>query len=111
MVALMAFWQMYTLNGVLDAIRCAAFNCISVMTGTGCATTDYGAWGGFAMSTMFARLLLVAVRDRRPVASKSSVFKCCAPPQELRSSDCSPRMASLSPTITASRSQNPSQKR
>lgn len=54
-VALMALWQMYALDrGILDALRYAAFNCISVMTGTGYATADYGAWGGFAMATMFA---------------------------------------------------------
>lgn len=54
-VLMMTLWQVFALDrSLLDALRYAAFNCISVMTGTGFATTDYGAWGGFAMSTMFA---------------------------------------------------------
>jgi trk system potassium uptake protein TrkH len=32
-----------------DSLRHAAFNVISVLTGTGYATTDFGAWGGFPM--------------------------------------------------------------
>ena len=34
-----------------DAVRYAAFNVVSVMTGTGYATTDYGAWGSLAVVT------------------------------------------------------------
>ena len=35
-----------------DALRYATFNVISVMTGTGYATTDFGAWGGFVATVM-----------------------------------------------------------
>ncbi len=35
------------------ALRYAAFNTISVMTGTGYATTDFGLWGGFVVVIMF----------------------------------------------------------
>ena len=34
------------------AVRHAAFNTVSVITGTGYATTDYGAWGGFAVTVL-----------------------------------------------------------
>ncbi|MFQ5955044.1 MAG: TrkH family potassium uptake protein [Kiloniellales bacterium] len=40
-------WQ----NGVppLEAVRHTAFNAVSIMTGTGYVTTDFGLWGHFAM--------------------------------------------------------------
>lgn len=36
----------------VDSLRYAAFNVISVMTGTGYSTTDFGAWGGFAATIL-----------------------------------------------------------
>lgn len=36
-----------------EAIRHAVFSVVSVMTGTGYATVDYGAWGPMAVSTFF----------------------------------------------------------
>ena len=39
--------------GAEPAIRQAAFNVVSVMTGTGYATSDYGAWGGMAPTAFF----------------------------------------------------------
>ncbi len=41
-----------------EALRYAAFNLISVMTGTGYATTDFGAWGGFAVVVMFSLMFV-----------------------------------------------------
>lgn len=38
---------------VLSAFRYAAFNTVSVMTGTGYATTDFGQWGGFVIVILF----------------------------------------------------------
>ena len=35
------------------ALRQAAFNVVSVMTGTGYSSTDYGSWGGMAVSLIF----------------------------------------------------------
>ena len=35
------------------ALRHAAFNVVSIITGTGYATMDYGLWGGFAVAYMF----------------------------------------------------------
>lgn len=58
-VGMAAVWQFWTLEtGPLDALRYAAFNCISVMTGTGYATTDFGLWGGFGMSLMLFLMFL-----------------------------------------------------
>lgn len=37
----------------LDALRYAAFNIVSIMTGTGFATADYGQWGAFATPVFF----------------------------------------------------------
>lgn len=45
-----------TLSGtypMLTALRYAAFNTVSVMTGTGYATTDFGTWGGFVVVMLF----------------------------------------------------------
>jgi len=36
----------------------AAFNVVSVMTGTGYATTDYGLWGGFAVTVFFILMFI-----------------------------------------------------
>lgn len=37
----------------VTALRYAAFNVISIMTGTGYATDDYGLWGSFALPVFF----------------------------------------------------------
>jgi trk system potassium uptake protein TrkH len=39
--------------GIRDAIRYASFNVVSVLTGTGYATTDFDGWGTFAVSLLF----------------------------------------------------------
>lgn len=50
----LAFWHSKT-NDVdfLYALRFTSFNIMSVMTGTGYATTDYGLWGPFAVTVFF----------------------------------------------------------
>ncbi len=40
------------------AIRLAAFNVVSVLTGTGYATADYAGWGGFAMAGLFTLMFV-----------------------------------------------------
>jgi len=40
-------------TGLRESFRLAAFNVVSVITGTGYATADYGAWGTFAVSLLF----------------------------------------------------------
>ena len=55
-----AFWLYRTgqMEEVDSALRYAAFNTISVMTGTGYSTTDFGAWGGYAMSILFVLMFV-----------------------------------------------------
>jgi trk system potassium uptake protein TrkH len=43
-------WKDFTLG---EAIRYGGFNIISIMTGTGFATTDYGSWGSFSLTLFF----------------------------------------------------------
>jgi trk system potassium uptake protein TrkH len=38
---------------VLDALRFTSFNVVSIMTGTGYSSTDYGSWGGFSIGLFF----------------------------------------------------------
>jgi trk system potassium uptake protein TrkH len=48
-------------NGILpaaDAARHGTFNVISIMTGTGYASTDFGQWGGFAVVLMFILMFI-----------------------------------------------------
>jgi trk system potassium uptake protein TrkH len=54
MVLLMTLWTWVTIDREpLEALRYAAFNVVSVMTGTGYSSTDYGQWGAFAVTVMF----------------------------------------------------------
>lgn len=53
-IAVMTFWRVMTSHTpVLEALRLVAFNVVSVVTTTGYATTDYTAWGPFAVATFF----------------------------------------------------------
>jgi trk system potassium uptake protein TrkH len=40
------------------AVRYAAFNTVSVITGTGYASTDYSAWGGFAVTLLLFVMII-----------------------------------------------------
>jgi trk system potassium uptake protein TrkH len=42
----------------VDALRYSAFNVISVMTGSGFATADYGRWGSFVVALMFVLMFV-----------------------------------------------------
>lgn len=53
-VAAMTLWLAVDAGTpTVDALRRAAFNVVSVMTGTGYTTDDYGRWGTFAVGLMF----------------------------------------------------------
>lgn len=53
-VAMLAAWQILAGSaGFEEAIRKTLFNGISILTGTGYVSTDYGRWGGFALSVFF----------------------------------------------------------
>ena len=58
-VAVMTLY-LHLKNGVeaFTAIRLAAFNVISVITGTGYATADFGLWGGFAVASLFCMMFI-----------------------------------------------------
>lgn len=47
-----------TVNSGAHAFQLAAFNVVSVMTGTGYATTDYSAWGPFAVVFFFCMMFI-----------------------------------------------------
>jgi trk system potassium uptake protein TrkH len=53
-ISLTTFWIWQ--EGILEfspALQHAAFNVISIMTGTGYSSADYGTWGGFVITLMF----------------------------------------------------------
>jgi trk system potassium uptake protein TrkH len=53
---LMAHYGEYHVG--LDGLRYAAFNVVSITTGTGYATTDYGIWGPHAISFFFVIMFI-----------------------------------------------------
>ena len=58
-VAALAAW-LWLANGAPfeTAVRHAAFNTVSVITGTGYSSTDYGAWGGFAVTVLLCGMVV-----------------------------------------------------
>lgn len=54
-IAIMTLYLISTQPSVTaaQALRLAAFNVVSVITGTGYATSDYALWGSFALGTFF----------------------------------------------------------
>jgi trk system potassium uptake protein TrkH len=51
---LLVAWQMVFVTGSLElALRKALFNGVSILTGTGYASDDYGRWGSFAVAFFF----------------------------------------------------------
>ncbi len=58
-ILLIAFWLVRSdLMRPLDALRYSTFNVISVMTGSGFATADYGLWGSFVVAMMFVLMFI-----------------------------------------------------
>lgn len=62
-VAFLTVFMMLHAQNVLDvdlftAFRLAAFNIVSIITGTGYATTDYNAWGPFAHGVFFCIMFI-----------------------------------------------------
>ncbi|MSU90094.1 potassium transporter TrkH [Rhodobacteraceae bacterium 2CG4] len=53
-VGMLTAWQFWQLDSLPEAaFRAALFNAVSIITGTGYASTDYQLWGGFAVATFF----------------------------------------------------------
>ncbi len=58
-IALTTYWLLRTSDeNVVGALRYATFNVISVMTGSGFSTADYGQWGGFIMALLFVLMFI-----------------------------------------------------
>lgn len=59
LIALMTFyvWRNSVVTGDLG-LRYAAFNVVSIVTGTGYATTDYSLWGPFAVAAFFGFMFI-----------------------------------------------------
>lgn len=58
-VASVTIWVWYRIGfDVPDSLRYAAFNVISVLTGTGYATANYGAWGGFPVMLLLCLMFV-----------------------------------------------------
>ncbi len=58
-IGLMFFYVAWTGQlPLLDALRHTTFNVISIMTGTGYASTDFGAWGGFVLVQMLILMVI-----------------------------------------------------
>ena len=61
-IALIAvmFWYVFVRFNIdlFTAFRLATFNVISILTGTGYATTDYGSWGPFAIGFFFCIMFI-----------------------------------------------------
>lgn len=58
-IAIMWIYQITEeLNAAPSALQHAIFNVVSITTGTGYATTNYGAWGGFAVLFFFCLMFI-----------------------------------------------------
>ncbi|PTW62184.1 trk system potassium uptake protein TrkH [Breoghania corrubedonensis] len=58
-IVLMTTWNMVANTmDIRTALRLSAFNVTSVLTDTGFATTDFSAWGGFAVGLFFLLMLV-----------------------------------------------------
>ena len=57
---MLVIWRSLTVDGsnLWQELRYCTFNAISIITGTGYSTTDYGAWGAFAVTTFFFIMLI-----------------------------------------------------
>ena len=53
-VVLIVAWQMLSSDAAFgSAVRLSVFNVVSIITGTGYSTADYGSWGSFAVVAFF----------------------------------------------------------
>lgn len=59
LIALLVIWKVATGREALGpAIRLATFNLVSVITGTGYATSDFSQWGEFALTVFFFAMFI-----------------------------------------------------
>jgi trk system potassium uptake protein TrkH len=66
-------WQQDIMN-LPDALRYGAFNVISLMTGSGFSTADFGQWGGFVMALLFMLMFIGGCAGSTTCGVK--IFRC-----------------------------------
>ena len=59
-----------------DKIRVSSFNVVSILSGTGYVTDDFGLWGKFSLIFFLFLCLLEDVLDQQLVELKYLDFKC-----------------------------------
>jgi trk system potassium uptake protein TrkH len=58
-IVVLAFWRsLGGESGYWQILRYCTFNAISIITGTGYSTTDYGAWGPFSVGVFFFIMMI-----------------------------------------------------
>ena len=57
-VITVAVWQSFDNSTASDTIRYSAFNVISIITGTGYSTADYGLWGSFPVAAFLVFIFI-----------------------------------------------------
>jgi len=57
-VTTVAVWQSFDNSTAADTIRSSAFNVISIITGTGYSTADYGLWGSFPVAAFLVFIFI-----------------------------------------------------
>lgn len=105
--AILAGWMMAHFGDHhlgLDGLRYAAFNVVSIVTGTGYSSTDYGQWGPHAVAFFFIIMFVGGCAVRPPAGSRSSASRCSPRLCASTLPRLCIRMASSAPISTASRS-------
>jgi len=106
-VVIMAAGWLWLENGLdpVLSLRFATFNIVSIITGTGYATSDFSLWGSFALCRSSFSLCLSAAAPGRPrAASRFSGSRSSMPPPAPRSTTCCSRTGCSSPITTGARS-------
>ncbi len=74
-ILLVAYWLWARdIMNVPDALRYSAFNVISLMTGSGFSTADFGQWGGFVMAHLFVLMFIGGCAGSTTCGIK--IFRC-----------------------------------
>ena len=99
-IVAVAGWQW--LDGVDpgSAIRYSAFNVISIITGTGYSTADYGLWGASRPPLSWSSCSSADAPARPRVASRCFAIRCCSKPRACRSTVSGSPMPSWFPATT-----------
>lgn len=76
LIVFLSLWRWGTSEiEMADVLRYTTFSVVSILTGTGFATTDYTAWGNLAVVFFFFIMFIGGCADRPPAASRFSAFR------------------------------------